>query len=286
MSPTLSGVEALEAVFVRARSERRGALIPYLCAGDPDLQTSEALLDALVTSGVVDAIELGIPYGDPLADGPTIAAAAQRALEAGASLETTLELARRARERGAPPILFFTYFNPIAQYGLERFAAASVAAGAAGAIVPDLPLEESGPLREVFGRHGLAMPLLIAPTTPAGRALRIAESSDAFVYLVSRLGVTSASRDPDFRWVGQRVAALRRQTQRPIAVGFGIATPAHVRSAVELADGAIVGSALIDAYAGLIGEPAVERVRTLIAELGEARLRLARSGPGDSRPVR
>ena len=266
------GVSALDAVFVRARDEQRGVLIPYLCAGDPDATTSEALLEAIATSGV-DAIELGIPYGDPLADGPTIAAAAQRALAGGASLEGTLELARRAHERGAPPILFFTYFNPIVQYGLERFAVASVAAGAAGAIVPDLPLEESGPLREAFRRHGLAMPQLIAPTTPAERALCLAELSDGFAYLVSRLGVTSASREPDFEWVAQRVAALRRATRRPIVVGFGIATPAHVRAASKLADGAIVGSALIDAYAGLSGNAAVARVRTLVTALGAARLR-------------
>lgn len=268
----MSGVEALDAVFARARSERRGALIPYLCAGDPDAQTSEALLDAIATSGV-DAIELGIPYGDPLADGPTVAGAAQRALEGGASLEWAIQLARRAHERGAPPILFFTYFNPIVQYGLERFAEASVAAGAAGAIVPDLPFEESGPLREAFRRHGLAMPQLIAPTTPPERALRLAELSDGFVYLVSRLGVTSAAREPDFEWVAQRVASLRGATQRPIAVGFGIATPDHVRTACEIADGAIVGSALIDAYAGLTGSAAVERVRTLVAALAAARLR-------------
>jgi tryptophan synthase alpha chain len=265
-----SGVEVLDAVFARARDEQRGVLIPYLCAGDPDTPTSEALLETIATSGV-DAIELGIPYGDPLADGPTIAAAAQRALEGGASLEGALEMARRAHERGAPPILFFTYFNPIVQFGLERFAAACVAAGAAGAIVPDLPLEESGPLREAFRQQGLAMPQLIAPTTPPERALRLAELSDGFVYLVSRLGVTSASREPDFEWVARRVAALRRGTRRPIVVGFGIATPDHVRSASELADGAIVGSALIDAYAGLTGSAAVARVRTLVAALIEGR---------------
>ncbi len=270
MSATLSGVEALDAAFAQAKAAGRGALVPYLCAGDPDLDTSDALLEMLADSGV-DAIELGIPYGDPLADGPTVAAAAQRALDGGASLESTLELARRARRRGAPPLLFFTYFNPIAQYGLERFATAAVEAGAAGAIVPDLPLEESGPLREAFARHGLALPLLIAPTTPPERAVQLAELSDGFVYLVSRLGVTSASREPDFAWVAERVAALRRRTERPIAVGFGIATPEHVRAATAIADGAIVGSALIDAYAGSSGSVAVERVRALVAALGAAR---------------
>ena len=270
MSRVLCGSDSLDAVFARARAERRGVLIPYLCAGDPDLATSEALLEMLAASGV-DAIELGIPYGDPLADGPTIAAAAQRALDEGASLESTLEMARRATSGGAPPILFFTYFNPVSQFGLERFAAACVAAGVAGAIVPDLPLEESGPLREAFARHGLALPLLIAPTTPPQRAVRLAELSDGFVYLVSRLGVTSASRDPDFAWVAERVTALRSATRRPIAVGFGIATPAQVRAANEIADGAIVGSALIDAYAGQHGGAAVERVRALIGALLEGR---------------
>jgi tryptophan synthase alpha chain len=167
--------------------------------------------------------------------------------------------------------VFFSYVNPIVQYGAERFARAARAAGALGAIVPDVPLEEMGPLRAAFAPRGLALPLLIAPTTPLERAVAIAERSDGFAYLVSRLGVTSASREPDFGPIAARVAQLRERTARPLAVGFGIATPAHVRAVAAIADGAIVGSALIDAYAGTRGAEAVERVCALFNALDAGR---------------
>jgi tryptophan synthase alpha chain len=260
------GLAGVAAAFARARSQGRGALIPYVCAGDPDFETSLAILGALGPAGA-DLIELGIPYGDPLADGPTIAAAAQRALAAGTTVDRALDLARRALAGGAPPILMFTYLNPLVQYGLARFGDALVAAGVAGAVVPDVPLEESGPLREIFAARGLAMPLLVAPTTPPERAAAIAAESTGFTYIVSRLGVTSAAREPDFPWIERRVRELRPLTQTPLAVGFGIATAEHVRSATACADAAIVGSALIDAVAGTLGEEAVERASSFICEL-------------------
>ena len=134
-----------------------------------------------------------------------------------------------------------------------------------------MPLEEAGGIRAAFGPHGLALPLLVAPTTPTQRAQEIATASDGFVYLVSRLGVTGARREPDFAWIGERVAALRARVDRPVAIGFGIATGAHVRRAVELADAAIVGSALIDAYAGTTGTEAADRAGAFLAELDAAR---------------
>jgi len=265
-----TGRERLEAVFARARNAQRGVLIPYLCAGDPDIETTDALLDVLTRCGV-DIVELGIPYGDPLADGPTIAAAAQRALAGGTTLESALDAVRRANGRNVPPILLFTYFNPVLQFGLERFAGALQAAGGAGAIVPDLPPEEAEPLRAALHERGLALPLLVAPTTPLERAVDIAEQSDAFVYLVSRLGVTSAAREPDLSWIAERVEQLRRRTRRPIAVGFGISTPQHVREVCARADGAIVGSALIDAYAGFAGREAARRVEAFVQALAAGR---------------
>jgi tryptophan synthase alpha chain len=249
-------------------------LIPYLCAGDPDRETSALLLAAAGRHGA-DVIELGIPYGDPLADGPTIAAAAQRALDNGTGVDEALELAAGVRASGGPPVLMFTYVNPVIQYGIDRFADALVRAGAAGAIVPDVPIEEMDALRAAFGPRGLALPLLIAPSTPPARALALARASDGFVYVVSRLGVTGARREPDFEWIAARVATLREACDRPIAVGFGIATGAHVRRAVDLCDGAIVGSALIDAYAGVTGAEAAERAGALLAELDAARRRVA-----------
>jgi tryptophan synthase alpha chain len=266
MTGAMTGAERVAGAFAAAKAARRGALIPYLCAGDPDRATTAALLDMLGPAGA-DVIELGIPYGDPLADGPTIAAAAQRALEGGTTIGDSIALARAAHERGAPPILMFTYLNPILQYGLERFADALVDAGVCGAIVPDVPLEETASLRAAFVPRGLALPLLVAPTTPLARAAAIAEAADGFVYVVSRLGVTSAAREPDFAWIERRVGELRALTTRPLAVGFGIARSDHVVRVVALADGAIVGSALVDAYAGSRGDEAVERARLLMCEL-------------------
>ena len=273
----MSGIDRIADSFAKAKAEKRCALIPYLSAGDPDRETSAALIRAAIDAGV-DIIEIGIPYGDPLADGPTIAAASQRALEAGMTVDGALALAsdvalchtersdpelaegERSRSADGTPVLMFTYLNPIVQYGVERFVDALVAAGAAGAIIPDLPLEESVTIRGAFIARGLALPLLVAPTTPLERAIAIGNASDGFLYLVSRLGVTGAGRMPDFAWIAERVSQLRpRLNGKPIAVGFGIATPEHVREIARLADGAIIGSALIDSYAGTRGAEAATR---------------------------
>jgi tryptophan synthase alpha chain len=266
VTETSSGIARIAAAFGRAKDAGRVALIPYMCAGDPDRATSAAILAALGPSGA-DIVELGIPYGDPLADGPTIAAAAQRALDGKTTFADALALAADAQRDGAPPILMFTYYNPVLQYGLDRFATDLDAAGICGAIVPDVPLEEVDALRASFARRQLALPLLVAPTTPPARAEAIAAASEGFVYIVSRLGVTSATKEPDFESIAKQVAALRSVTDRPLAVGFGISRASHVRRASEIADGAIVGSALIDAYAGRTGADAVAAVRAFLAEL-------------------
>jgi tryptophan synthase alpha chain len=169
----------------------------------------------------------------------------------------------------------FTYFNPIVQFGLERFADELVEAGACGAIVPDVPLEETGAIRAAFAPRGLALPLLIAPTTPALRAEAIVRASVGFTYVVSRLGVTGARREPDFSWIADRVARLRAESGEPLAIGFGISTAEHVRRACAIADGAIVGSALIDSYAGTTGDDAVRRAATFMRELSTGTPRVA-----------
>jgi tryptophan synthase alpha chain len=242
-------------LFARAKEGGRPALIAYIVAGDPDLATTERVIWALGEAGV-DLIELGIPYGDPLADGPTIAAAAFRALSAGVRIGDVLALAGRVSRAGGPPLLFFTYANPVDRYGNARFAQDAAASGAAGAIVPDIPLEESLALRDELTERGLVLPLLVAPTTPLERAERIVRASTGFVYVVSRLGVTGAGRRPDLSATAGRVAELRAFGELPLAVGFGISTPHDVRAVAAYADGAIVGSALIDAYTGLRGETA------------------------------
>ena len=256
-------------VFARARAERRAALIAYLVAGDPDGQTTLAVIDALTEAGV-DLIELGIPYGDPLADGPTIAAAGGRALANGIKFADSIEIASAARARGSAPVLFFTYVNPVDRYGAERFARDARDAGAVGAIVPDVPLEELDAFAPPLRAAGLAIPLLIAPTTPAPRAARIAAESTGFVYLVSRLGVTGARREPDVAWAGGTIERLRSATTLPLAVGFGISTPAQVVAVGAVADGVIVGSALIEAYAGFRGAEAARKAGAYAASLRAA----------------
>jgi tryptophan synthase alpha chain len=260
--------DRLAAVFGNARAQQRAALIIYLVAGDPDAATTAAVIDAI--SPFVDLIELGIPYGDPLADGPTIAAAGQRALDAGMTVGGVLDIARGAHARGGAPILFFTYVNPIVQYGAVRFAAEARAAGALGAIVPDVPLEEIELFAPAFHAEGLAIPQLVAPTTPAARGARIAAASDGFVYIVSRLGVTSAGREPDVGWIQTAVERLRVQTSAPLAVGFGISTPAHVAAVGKIADGVIIGSAFVDATAGKSGAAAAAAARAYVEPLRRA----------------
>lgn len=255
----------LEDVFSRAALEKRAAFIPYLMAGDPDAETTGALLAALHDSGA-DAVELGIPYGDPLADGPTIAAAAVRALERGTDVDAVLALARSS----PLPVVLFTYYNPVLQYGVQRFAQRAKEAGVAGVIVPDLSFEESVPVREALAAHAIAMPLLVAPSTPLERARAIAAVATGFVYVVSRLGVTGAGSQPDVTPLLAQLRALRGVTDKPLAVGFGVSGPQHVRQIAGDADAVIVGSALLDAYGSRRGADAARAVAALATSLRAA----------------
>jgi tryptophan synthase alpha chain len=255
----------LDDAFERARGEKRLAFIPYVMAGDPDLETTDAILLALSVAGA-DIIELGVPYSDPLADGPTVAAAGQRALRSATHVREVLALAWRCRERCAP-IVLFTYYNPVYQFGIERFAREAAAAGVAGAIVPDVALDESAELRAALQAQGLTMPLLVAPSTPHQRAARIADAATGFIYVVSRLGVTGAGCAPDFAPLRRQLGSLRELTNKPLAVGFGVSRPQDVRNVGMLADGVVVGSALIDAYAGTRAQDAAARVRDFVGAL-------------------
>jgi tryptophan synthase alpha chain len=256
----------LEAIFERARSAQRAAFIPYVMAGDPDEKTTLGVLDALTRAGA-DAIELGIPYSDPLADGPTIAAAGQRALIAGTTIASVLAMTRTHHDRGGAPVVLFTYFNPVYRYGIERFARDAAAAGASAAIVPDIALEEGAALAATLATNGLDMPLLVAPSTKPERAKRIAAQSTGFIYVVSRLGVTGTDTRPSTEAMRAQIATLRDLTEKPLAVGFGVSKPEHVREVATHADGIIVGSALIDAYAGTRGDEAAQRARAFVEPL-------------------
>jgi len=255
----------LAEAFARAGRQRRVAFVPYVMAGDPDLGTTEAILEALTQAGAA-AIELGVPYSDPLADGPTVASAGARALANETRLADVLEIVRR-RAGDCAPLLLFSYFNPVYQFGIARFAHDLALAGAAGAIVPDLALEESAELRGTLHASALEMPLLVAPSTTCERAVRIAEASSGFIYVVSRLGVTGAARSPDFAPLHAQLLVLREVTKKPLAVGFGLSRPEEVREIAAFADGVVVGSALIDAYAGTRGMEAAQRVRQFVEPL-------------------
>jgi len=257
---------ALDEVFAKCKKEDRCALIGYVVAGDPDADTSRAVIDAVIEAGV-DIVELGVPYGDPLADGPTIASAGQRAIASGSNMETVFRLAGTTKA----PVILFTYVNPIVQYGVEKFAMAAKRHGVVGVIVPDIPLEELEPIREVVKKNGLVMPLLVAPTTPDERARKICSESEGFTYVVSRMGVTGVKDTPDTDAVRDQLARIRKMTGRPIAVGFGISKAPHIVAIRDYTDGVIVGSAIIDAYAGQKGAQAAVAGATRLVRL----LRLA-----------
>jgi tryptophan synthase alpha chain len=256
----------IEHVFQRARNRGRAAFIAYVMAGDPDASTTAAVLRALSEAGV-DLIELGVPYGDPLADGRTIAAAAGRALSNGTRLADVFALVEQHCGTGGAPVVLFTYFNPAYQYGIDRFAREASEAGAIGLIVPDLALDESAELRASAAAHGLQMPLLVAPTTSPQRAARIAAAASGFVYVVSRLGVTGANSAPDVPAMARQLVMLRGVTQKPLAVGFGISRADDVRHAASIADGVVVGSALIDAYVAKRGAEAARLALAFVQPL-------------------
>jgi len=260
----VSGEERIAAAFKAAKDEGRAALMPYLMSGFPDRDSSLAVAAAYVDSGA-DLIELGVPFSDPLADGPTIHAAATAALEAGATFATALEVCRSVSAR--IPIVLMVYTNMVlAHGGAAEFARLAVAAGAAGAIVPDLPLGEAEEVREAFTAAGLAMVPLVAPTTPPERRARICAAARGFVYVVSTVGTTGERAEMPAA-LADLVAATREDAHTPVAVGFGIGTPAQAAEVGRIADGVIVGSRLVRA-AGEAGsaEGAADAVAAFLSE--------------------
>ena len=249
MSPSAIGnlqgaATAIQRRFITLKQGGRCALMPFLMAGDADLATTGRTLLALQAEGA-DVIELGIPYSDPLADGPVIQAAAARALAAGTTPAKVLELLASLRGQLTLPVVLFTYTNPLLNWGLEPFCHQAGAAGAAGLVVPDLPLEEAERLSPIAAAEGLDLVLLVAPTTPAARMARIAAASRGFTYLVSVTGVTGVRSQLASR-VGELVGQLKGFGPTPVAVGFGISSPEQARQVRDWgADGAIVGSALV-----------------------------------------
>jgi tryptophan synthase alpha chain len=232
----------IELTFKKCRKEGRSVLIPYLVAGDPDLATTEALVREVDRNGA-DLIELGVPFSDPLADGATIQAASQRALEAGSAPEKVFKMAERLGDVSAPLILM-TYYNPVLQYGLRLFAESCKTSRIEGVIIPDLPPEEGAPWRKEACRMGIDTIFLAAPTSPEARLKRVAAASRGFIYYVSANGVTG-TREELPRGLESGIKRIKTLMRKPVAVGFGISNPDQVKSVVRFADGVIVGSAIV-----------------------------------------
>jgi len=228
--------------FAELKKKKEKALLGFVSAGDPSLSTSLELLTAMCHAGL-DLLELGIPFSDPTADGPVIQRASVRALKNGATLAKAIEMTGTLRKRTDIPIILFSYYNPIFAYGIESFYRDSVAAGADGMLVVDLPHEESRELMDCWGGSDVfALIRLVAPTTPLERMKQIAENASGFLYLISKTGVTG-SAGLDIGPVRDQIADLRATTELPICVGFGIANPAEARALAPYVDGVVIGSA-------------------------------------------
>jgi len=243
--------------------------MPFLMAGDPDLETTAKMLLELQANGA-DMIELGIPYSDPLADGPIIQLAASRALSAGTSPDKVFKMLSELRDELSIPIILFTYSNPLINRGLEEFCIEAAKVGVSGLVVPDLPLEEAEKLSEIAESKGIDLVLLVAPTTPKDRMKKIAETSNGFTYLVSVTGVTGERSSLEDN-VESLVRQLKDSSSSPIAVGFGISEVKHIQQVRKWgADGAIVGSALVKRIANASIGMKVEEAGSFCKELSSA----------------
>lgn len=241
----------LSTTFERLRRDQQVGLVTYVTAGDPGLQASAQILIALDRAGA-DVLEVGVPFSEPVADGPVIQRAVERALAAGANLAATLDLVEQVRVDLTAPVVLFTYANPVLRFGQERFAARAASAGVDGVLVLDLPIEEAGEMRATLAGAGLDMIFLLSPTTTEARIVEASRAGSGFLYAVSRLGVTGA-RATLADGAQALVERIRSHTPLPVALGFGISRPEHVREVGRWADAAVVGSGLVQVIADAAG---------------------------------
>ncbi len=249
------------------RKENRSALVPFITAGDPDLETTKQLILSIQNAGA-DMLELGIPYSDPLADGPTIQAASQRALDHGIRLKQIFEMVASLKGKITIPLVFFTYYNPIYRYGIEKFVEEAARAGIDGFIVPDLPVEEIDPLEKALDQHQIYLIPLVAPTSTPRRIEKISKRAKSFIYLISVAGVTGARTQTSGK-AKEVLQTLRSYSERPVMIGFGISNPDQVKEMARLGvQGVVVGSALINCIQKNAGSPQMlETVAQFIRDL-------------------
>ena len=254
----------IDATFTGLREQGRAAFIAYMMAGYP-VSVEPAVVIKMLADAGADIIEVGIPFSDPLADGATIQKASEAALAGGTTTDKVFAAVREARQMTAVPIVVMTYYNIVFRYGLERFAAAAAAAGIDGAIIPDLPPEEAGPWQEAASRFGLCTVFLVAPTSSAERIRRVSNACTGFVYCVSLAGVTG-SRTKLASGLPAFIETVKRTTDKPVVVGFGVSTAGQAAELSRLADGVIVGSALIDRMAAG-GSEGIAKTADFVKEL-------------------
>ena len=248
------------------RASERTALVPYLTVGFPDVETSVSLVQGIAEAGA-DIIELGVPFSDPLADGPTIQRSSFQALKQGVTLKTCLDMVNRLRKGGLEtPLVFMGYYNPLLRYGLDAFANDAADAGLDGLIVVDLPTEEVKPLRAACDSRNIYIIALLAPTSTDGRIAAACKGAQGFIYCISVTGITGARRELPSN-LSQLVDRVRKHTDLPIMVGFGVSTRTQVEGIVRFADGVAVGSALIDAIEGAPQGKEVQAAKKLVLEL-------------------
>jgi tryptophan synthase alpha chain len=251
----MENIDRIAKLFSSCQKKERAAFVGYVCACDPDFDTSLQICRSLVEKGV-DILELGVPFSDPLADGLTNQLAAQRALESGCRREDVFRLVEEIRKFSDVPIVFYTYYNLMFSQGIEEYVTRSLAAGVDGLLTLDLPPEEAEELVTCCRQKGLKNIFIIAPTTPESRIPKIVESASGFLYYVSREGVTGERKDLAGD-LGARVETIRKYTDLPVVVGFGISTPEQVRKVGEVADGVVVGSALVNCISENLDQPSV-----------------------------
>jgi len=229
--------------FKQLKNTGRKALIPYIMSGDPSLSATKKYVFELENAGA-DIIELGVPFSDPLADGPTIQRASERSLKHGTTLKKVLAMVQEIRKKTDIPLILMTYYNPVFRFGIDRFIKAAVTAGVDGVIIPDLIPDEAGQFIEISRRHGLETVFLLAPTSTRERIKKVARASSGFIYYVSITGITGAKLSLG-EYMESTLSSLKSVTRKPVAVGFGISNPGEARMVSRLADGVIIGSAIV-----------------------------------------